>query len=402
MKLNRRAFIASSAAASAALGTPAILKAQPTEYVFGASLPLTGPFATAGQLVAPAFALAQRLINDEGGIGGVPIRFTTEDSGYIPQNALANYQRALATEGDALVAYFGDSTGFMKLVAPELTGDQARLMGSTSFASELANPSVNPYQYLAGPTYEDQFDILLQNIKAEGGTTVAFIFSNTEFGRDPIAYGRTRAEELGIQVVLEESTKAQGADIPTHVTKLAQSGAEYCILQGYVTGVWPQLIGGARQFGLPTKFMGTFWGMEKVIADRVTAEAGPFLDGYQGVMPYRYFYDRENAPRYEKFAELSKEMFAGSLLENYMPTWTIQTMCAIELAVAALRATAEKDQPLTADNTAASLSEIKDFDMGGYFGGPVTMESNKIGTGRVYQYSAETGLFTPTSDWLSA
>lgn len=402
MKLNRRAFIASSAAASAALTTPAILKAQPTEYVFGASLPLTGPFATAGQLVAPAFALAQRLINEEGGINGVPMRFTTEDSGYIPQNALANYQRALATEGDALVAYFGDSTGFMKLVAPELTGSQARLMGSTSFASELANPEVNPYQYLAGPTYEDQFDILLQNIKAEGGTTVAFIFSNTEFGRDPIAYGRARAEELGIQVVLEESTKAQGADIPTHVTKLAQSGAEYCILQGYVTGVWPQLIGGARQFGLPTKFMGTFWGMEKVIADRVTAEAGPFLDGYQGVMPYRYFYDRADAPRYEKFAELSKEMFAGSLLENYMPTWTIQTLCAIELAVAALRATAEKDQPLTADNTAASLSEIKDFDMGGYFGGPVTMENNKIGTGRVYQYSAESGLFTPTSDWLSA
>ncbi len=401
MKLNRRAFLATSAAASATLGAPTILKAQPAEYVFGASLPLTGPFATAGQLVAPAFALAQRLINEEGGIAGTPIRFSTEDSGYIPANALANYQRTLATEGDALVAYFGDSTGFMKLVAPELTGDQARLMGSTSFASELANPSVNPYQYLAGPTYEDQFDILLQNIKDEGGSTVAFIFSNTEFGRDPIEHGKRRAEELGIQVVLEEATRAQGADIPTHVTKLAQSGAEYCILQGYVTGVWPQLIGGARQFGLPTKFMGTFWGMEKIIADRVTAEAGPFLDGYLGVMPYRYFYDREGAPRYETFAAMSKEMFAGTPLENYMPTWTIQTMCAIELAVTALRMTAEKDQPLTADNTAASLSEITDLDMGGYFGGPISMENNKIGTGRVYQYSAENGLFTPTSDWFT-
>ncbi len=401
MTLNRRSFLARSAAASAVLAAPTLLKAQPAEYVFGASLPLTGPFATAGQLVAPAFAMAQRLINEEGGIGGVPIRFVTEDSGYIPQNALANYQRALATEGDALVAYFGDSTGFMKLVAPELKGDQARLMGSTSFASELANPEVNPYQYLAGPSYEDQFDILLQNIANEGGSTVAFIFSNTEFGRDPIEHGKKRAEELGLKVVLEESTKPQGADIPTHVTKLAQSGAEYCLLQGYVTGVWPQLIGGARQFGLPTKFMGTFWGMEKIIADRVTEQAGPFLDGYQGVMPYRYFYDRADAPRYETFATLSKEMFVGTPLENYMPTWTIQTMCAIEIAVRALRDTAEKGLELTADNTAESLNAISDWDMGGYFGGPVSVEGGKIGTGRVYTYGAENGLFTPSSDWFN-
>ncbi|MCH2169004.1 MAG: ABC transporter substrate-binding protein [Oceanicola sp.] len=401
MTLNRRSFLARSAAASAVLAAPTLLKAQPAEYVFGASLPLTGPFATAGQLVAPAFAMAQRLINEEGGIGGVPIRFVTEDSGYIPQNALANYQRALATEGDALVAYFGDSTGFMKLVAPELKGDQARLMGSTSFASELANPEVNPYQYLAGPSYEDQFDILLQNIANQGGSTVAFIFSNTEFGRDPIEHGKKRAEELGLKVVLEESTKPQGADIPTHVTKLAQSGAEYCLLQGYVTGVWPQLIGGARQFGLPTKFMGTFWGMEKIIADRVTEQAGPFLDGYQGVMPYRYFYDRADAPRYETFAALSKEMFVGTPLENYMPTWTIQTMCAIEIAVRALRDTAEKGLELTADNTAESLNAISDWDMGGYFGGPVSVEGGKIGTGRVYTYGAENGLFTPSSDWFN-
>ena len=103
MKLNRRSFLATTAATTAVMGTPMILKAQPSEYVLGASLPLTGPFATAGQLVAPAFQMATKLFNDEGGIGGVPIRFTTEDSGYVPQNTLANYQRALATEGDAMI-----------------------------------------------------------------------------------------------------------------------------------------------------------------------------------------------------------------------------------------------------------------------------------------------------------
>ena len=400
MAFNRRTFLKTSAAATAALGTPMILRAQPSEYVIASSLPLTGPFATAGQLVSPALKMFEALVNEDGGIGGVPIRTTIEDSGYIPQNALANYQRALATEPN-MVMYYGDSTGFMKLVAPELKGENATLMGSTSFASELADPVNNPYQYLPGPSYEDQFDILLQNIKAEGGSTVAFIYSNTEFGRDPLEHGRKTAEELGLRVVLEEATKAEGADIPTHVTKLAQSGAEYCILQGYVTGVWPQLIGGARQFGLPVKFKGTFWGMEKLIADRVTAQAGPFLDGYEGVMPYRYSYDAADAPRYQRYAAFQKTAFAGTPLENYMPTWGIQSLCSLELGIEALRRVANKGLELTADNAAEELAGIQDWDSGGFFGPKVSMVNNKIGTGRVYAYSAESGLFTPTSDWLT-
>ena len=399
--LTRRSLLASSVAGAAVLAAPAIVKAQASEYIIGASLPLTGPFATAGQLVAPALSLFEALTNASGGIGGTPIRVVAEDSGYVPQNALANYQRLLATEGENVVAYYGDSTGFMKLVAPELRGDQARLMSSTSFASELANPATNPYQFMPGPTYQDQFDILLQKIQADGGSTVAFIYSNTEFGEDPIAYGLQRAEELGIEVVLEEVTRAQGADIPTHVTQLAQANPEYCILHGYVTGVWPQLIGGARQFGLPTQFMGTFWGMEKIIADRVTEEAGPFLQGYQGVMPFRYFYEAAEAPRYQEFAAFMAENFVGTPLERYMPTWGIQSLCALDMIAAALTRTVEADLPLTPDNAVASLQEIRDWDSGGYFGGPVSVDNHKIGTGRVYSYDAESRLFTPSSDWLS-
>ncbi|MAM25872.1 MAG: amino acid ABC transporter substrate-binding protein [Rhodobacteraceae bacterium] len=400
MTLSRRSFLATSAAATAVMGTPMILRAQPKEYVVASSLPLTGPFATAGQLVSPAMKMFEALVNEDGGIGGVPIRTVIEDSGYVPATALANYQRALATEPN-MVLYYGDSTGFMKLVAPELKGKNATLMGSTSFASDLANPAENPYQYLPGPSYEDQVDILLQNIKNAGGTNVAFIFSNTEFGRDPIEHGRKKAEELGLEVVLEETTKAQGADIPTHVTKLAQSGAEHCILQGYVTGVWPQLIGGARQFGLPTQFYGTFWGMEKLIADRVTAEAGPFLDGYSGVMPYRYSYDAEEAPIYQRYAAFQKSAFAGTPLENYMPTWGLQSLISMNLGVEALRRVAGKGEELTAERAAEELAGITDYDTGGFFGGPVSMKNNKIGTGRVYTYEAASGLFQPTSDWFT-
>jgi branched-chain amino acid transport system substrate-binding protein len=66
-----------------------------------------------------------------------------------------------------------------------------------------------------------------------------------------------------------------------------------------------------------------------------------------------------------------------------------------------LRDTAEAGHELTADNLAETLAGISDWDTGGFFGGPISMVNNAIGTGRVYAYDPESGLFNPTSDWLS-
>jgi branched-chain amino acid transport system substrate-binding protein len=358
---------------------------------------MTGPFATAGQLVAPAITDFTTMVNDSGGVGGRPLKIELEDSGYIPKNALANFERALAS--GPLHGYFGDSTGFMELVGPSLKGDKATMMMSTSFASSLADPAKRPYQFMAGPSYQDQVEILLKDIKAKGGKTVALIYSDSEFGRDPIPHARKVAGELGIKIVLEEVTKTAGADIESHVTKLAQANPEYAILQGYVTGVWPQLIGAARAFGLPTQFMGTFWGMEKVVADRVTDQAGPFLDGYQGVMPYRYFYDMKDAPYYQEVAAWKKEQDPN--FPGYIVTWALEAYINLLIWKKSMEITLEADKPITADNLMVSMRSIKDWDTGGFFGNPVSLDQHKIGQGRVYKYSAETKLFTPVSDWIT-
>lgn len=396
MAMKRRTVLKAGAALAAASMAPAIVRAETKQWRVAASLPMTGPFATAGQLVAPAFAEFERQVNDAGGIGGRPIKVEVEDSSYIPRNALANFQRAMAS--GELHFYFGDSTGFMELVGPTLKGDNAVMMGSTSFASSIANPQERPYQFMAGPTYEDQFEILLKDIADKGGKTVAFVYSDTEFGRDPIEHGKKVAADLGIDVVLEEVTKAEGADIENHVTKLAQANPEYTILQGYVTGVWPQLIGGARAFGLTTQFMGTFWGMEKVIADRVTDQAGPFLDGYQGVMPYRYFYDQEDAPFYRELAAYKKSINPD--FPGYVVTWELEGRLNLELWKLCMNRVIEADKPVTPDNLMAELRGIDNWDSGGFFGRPVDVVDHKIGQGRVYRYSADTKLFTPVSDWI--
>lgn len=396
MAMNRRTLIKAGAAIAATSMAPSILRAETKTWRLAASLPMTGPFATAGQLVAPALTDFVTRINDSGGIGGKPVKLEMEDSGYVPQNALANFERALAA--GPVHGYLGDSTGFMELVGPSLKGDKAVMTMSTSFASSLADPKKRPYQFMAGPSYQDQVEILLKDIKAKGGKTVAFIYSDSEFGRDPIPHARAVAKQLGIKVVLEEVTKTAGADIETHVTKLAQANPQYAIMQGYVTGVWPQLIGAARAFGLSTQFMGTFWAMEKVVADRVTDQAGPILDGYQGVMPYRYFYDQKDAPYYQELAAWKKAQDAN--FPGYIVTWALQAYINLRIWERAMNATIEADTEVTADALMANMRKIKDWDTGGFFGKPVSLSEHRIGQGRVYRYNADTKLFTPVSDWI--
>lgn len=399
---SRRSFLKNTGAAAGltALGSagfPAIVKAQAKEWVLGASMPLTGPYAMAGALGMPGIIDFIAMTNDSGGIGGKPIRGIMEDSGYVPSRSLANFKKAYAEAPD-MAGYFGDSTGFMKLLAPELNGRYKVLTGSTSFASELANPGTNPYQYVSGPTYQDMFGILLQHISEQGGKRLAFVYSDTEFGKDPIPYGRERAAELGIEVVHEEITKPAGAEVQTHVAQLRRADPDFVIMHGYVTGVWPAIIATARAFGMETKFLGTFWAMEKVIADKASAKVGEALDGYMGVMPYRYFYDRADAPAYQALDAWNKEH--NEKYPGYLVTWYLEVRITLDLWHQAMKATINADKPVNGDNLAAALKGIRNWDSGGFFGKPVTVESHKIAQGRVYAYNAGNKLFLPVSDWL--
>jgi len=243
------------------------------------------------------------------------------------------------------------------------------------------------------------FDMLLKHVKDNGGSTVAFVYSDTEFGRDPIAHGRKAAAALGLKVVHEEITKPAGAEVQTHVAQLRRADPDFVIMHGYVTGVWPEIIGTARAFKMETKFLGTFWGMEKVIADAVTAKAGPILDGYAGVLPYRYFYEAKDSASYAKFFAFKKQKY-GDKFPGYVTTWSLQPMFSHELAKNAIEATVNADKEVNAQNLVAALGAIKDWDSGGYMGLPVSVVNHAVPQGRVYAYRAENKLFLPVSDWI--
>lgn len=396
MTLTRRRLLETAALGAAALAAPALARAATHDrWILRGSTPLTGPFAQAGVDGLARIQDWVEMRNATGGIAGKPIDLAFEDSGYVPTTALANFKKAMAADVKPHY-YSGDSTAFMKLVQPELAREPV-FCGGVSFASELANPAAAPWQFITGPTYNAMAEIDLRYIKETGGQRVAFVYSDSEYGRDPIAHARKVAADLGLEVVHEEVTKLQGAEVQTHVAQLRRAQPDHVFIHGYVTGVWPQIVATARAFGMDAKFVGTFWGMELVIARSVQEQTGDALEGYAGAMPYRYFYEAGESPAYQEFAAFSKQKY-GDKFPGYVTTWSIQGLATLALLEKVFTDLTEADLEPTPQNLMATLQKVKGWNSGGYFGLPADVENNSINQARVYRYVTEEKLFRPVTN----
>jgi len=377
-------------ALSTALPPPA--RGAEDVITIGACQPITGRFAFAGVNLNAAFQDFVAYANEKGLVKGKKLVYVFEDSGYDTDRALACFKRLMAQYSPAIM--YGESTGLGKAIAPELTSRYKVLYGSASFSSELADPKTHPYSFVSGPTYSDQFGILLEYIARNKGAArpkVAFFYSDTEFGKDPIAFGRKRAAELGIDLVAEIVTKVGAVDVTSEVLQLKKTQPDYVIFQGYVLAPIPEVIRAARDFGLKSRFMGTFWSMDRTVIDKLGKDA----DGYMGVNAYAYYYE-DSAPGIAAMRAYNQKVHPD---EKYRPSSYIQGWFTGMVYVEAINRVLAAKKPVTGDNLAAALDSIKDWDTGGVTG-KVTFVDHKAGVGRVYRANTEKGQFEPASDWI--
>ncbi|WP_333826563.1 ABC transporter substrate-binding protein [Pararhodobacter sp.] len=382
--LTRRTLLAAVAGTALIAGAPAA-KAQ--DIVIGGSIPLTGVFAFAGIAIEAGMQDYIAYVNEQGGIQGRQVRLEYEDTGYQVDQSVAAFNR-LTSQHD-INLYYGDSTGFARTINPELNRMGQMIMAGASFASEINDPEAFPYQFMAGPDYTEMTNILLEYIAQETpGASIMLVNSDTEFGRDPIDGTRARAEELGLTVADVIITPPGAVDVSTEILKLRRARPDYAIFHGYILAPLPEFMSQARELGLETRFMGTFWSMDSSI----WASVGEAADGFMGVMPYRYYYDDEGGPMLD---------YIRSVRPEYQSTGYIQGFLTAMLLLEATDRTLEAGQELTAENLKAALNSIEDFDTGGLIGTPISIPGNSIPIGRVYQYDAEAQRMEPVSDWIN-
>lgn len=375
-------------AAGAALLATTALAQDKEPIVFGGSLPLTGVFAFAGENGVKGLQDYIDIVNEQGGIDGRKIQFEYEDTGYQVNQSIAVFNK-LTSQYDVKL-YYGDSTAFAKTVAPELNRMKSMIVGGASFASEINDPKNFPYEWMPGPDYGEMVEILMEYIAEETpGAKVVLVNSDTEFGRDPIEVSREAAKRLGLEIVEEIVTAPGSVDVSTEVLKLRRARPDYTIFHGYVLAPVPEFITQARELGLETKFMGTFWSMDASIWRSV----GEAADGYMGVSPYNYYYyEGENTPMLEEIRKRRPE---------YQPSYYMQGFLSAMLMTQAAKNALDAGEELNGDTLKAGLNAIKDFDTGGIIGTPISVPGNSIPVGRIYQFNASNGNMEPVSDWIT-
>ena len=352
--------------------------------------PFTGRFAFAGIEGSAAMQDVVDMTNEAGGINGKMIQYYWADGEYKDDVGIAAFKRLHAQYAPQVM--FGQSTGMTKALGPEIKSRYQVLYSAYTMTSEAANPKENPYLFIAAPTYAEQFGVLLKYIaKEKPGANIAFFYSDTEFGREPIPAGREMCKKMGLNVVAEEVSQVGGVDLTTQILDMKAKKVDYCIFQGFVSNPIATVIKQSKDYGLNAKFMGTFWSTEKQLLN----ELGPLAGEYVGVSAYSFFY-QDDLPMMKKIKEWTKKKYptveyrSQSYMQNFMTTL---------LFVESFKRADKMEGGITADNMVKAFQSIKDYDVGGLMP-PVTIKNNSIPVGRVYRGNASTMKFDPISDWI--
>ncbi len=393
MTINRRDAIALAA------GLPLVARAQSNDIVFAATLPLTGPFAAVAKDQLEGMKDFIDHVNAKGGVKGRRIRFLVEDTQYKVDQAIAGWKKFMASDNP--VAVFGDGTGFVRASAQENNERYKVLMTSTSYASDLEDGNKYGYHFMSGPNYSEAADVLLQHVKTSykgsGKPKLAVIHSASEFGRDPLEHIKKRAAALGIDLVLMLEMKFTGTDVASETIKLRQARPDYTLIHGFGGApIFLEVMKLAREYGLTTQFMGTFWESSRMLMKR----AGAAADGFLGVSNYAWSTAGASAPMLKAIDDIRRRRDAkydGVPDIYYMQGW----MSAMLMAKAAEEAISQ-GKPFTGEGLRDALRATKNWDTGGVIGAPVTFVNNSIPLAQVVRFEAAKDFVpTPVSAWLN-
>ena len=261
----------------------ALMAASPAmaELVFPSLSYRTGPYAANGIPFADGYADYFTLLNErDGGIGGVPIRMVECETGYNTEKGVECYE---STKGEGALVYQPLSTGITYQLIPKATADgiPVHSMGYGRTSAKDGTVFRNIFNYPAN--YWDGASVAINHLlDLNGGDlsgkTVALVYHNSAYGKEPI---RT-LEELGKKHGFNLSLLAvdhPGQEQKSQWLQIRRERPDYVLMWGW--GVMNQVaIQEAANIRFPMEnFIGIWWsGSENDVRP-----AGAAADGYKAL-----------------------------------------------------------------------------------------------------------------------
>jgi branched-chain amino acid transport system substrate-binding protein len=221
---------------------------------------------------------------------------------------------------------------------------------------------------------------------------IAYVYADSEFGRDGIPGGKARAQKLGLPIVEEIITKQAGIDVTPEVAKLRRANPDIVIFQGYIAAPMPEFVRQMKEAGLTPRIMGTAWGLDRPAYDGL----GSLGAQLTGISMYRYGHETDS-PMINNMREyLAKNRpELKNISPFYITTW-FSGMIFAEIAERTLKA----GKPLDLPSMKATLESITGWDTGGIMGLPADCSTHQIPIGRMYSYDMAKKTMEPAGQWL--
>lgn len=238
--LPRRTFLkGATAAGAAALGFPAVLRAQARELKIGHIHPLSGFLAFDGGLVTNGLTLAVEEINAAGGIrsmGGAKLALLGGDTQGKVEVGMAEAER-LIREG--VVALLGPYQSPVAYAVSQLAEKERTPFVITVAVADNITERGFEYTFRVQPNARTMttrsLDHLADLAKASGVAvkTIAMMHEDGLFGTSIAGHLERHAKALGMELVLKVGYNFRTPDVTTEITKLKAARADLVVVSGY-------------------------------------------------------------------------------------------------------------------------------------------------------------------------
>ncbi|MDO5755406.1 MAG: ABC transporter substrate-binding protein [Tissierellia bacterium] len=267
----------------------------------GALAPLTGNVAIYGNMATNGAKLAVEEINAAGGIDGKQIEYLVEDEQGDATEAVTAYNKLFDKGIDFL---FGDITsGPTEAVAELANQDGVPMMTPTGTQDGITVDR----DYIFRVCYTDSYqgNILAQYaIEELGAKTAAIMTNNSSDYSDGVAQTfKAKAEELGLEVVAEESYGNSDTDFKAQLTNIANVNPDVVVIPDYyevIAMIAPQ----AKDTGIDATLIGPD-GWDGVLAQLNESE----YDNVEGAVFTNHYSVEDDSEKVQNFLAAYKEKY---------------------------------------------------------------------------------------------
>jgi branched-chain amino acid transport system substrate-binding protein len=348
-KLNRRIFLASTAALTAVVGTLAVLtdsaaaqSGAPIKISF--SMAMTGGLAANGKSALLAQKIWEEDVNAKGGLLGRPVKLIYYDDQSNPSTVPGIYTKLLDVDKvDLIIGPYATAQ-----MAPAMPIVIAKNKVFITLLGLAVNSEFNYANYFAmtptGPDPKpaltrDFFDLAVaQTPKPQ---TVAIVAADQEFSRNASDGARDNARATGLKIVYDKTYPPSTTDFAPIVRAIAATNPDVVVICSYP----PDSVGmvkAVNEIGFKPKMIGG--AMVGLQATALKVQLGPMLNGF---VNYDWWLP---APKmqFPGVEELIKKYQARAATEGvdalgyYMAPWGYAQLQVMQQAITATKSIEDK------------------------------------------------------------